>query len=360
MKLQSPAPLVAVAILALCGCGRETRNAATRIATLAPRATCLAGRIPPAPGGSTASMAFVNGGAFEMAARPERAEEGPPRPTRVGGFWIDRTDVTNADFARFVGATGYVTLAERPLDPKAYPALSAEQRRPSAIVFVGADEPTGADPGRWWRVVPGADWRHPSGPGSSIAGKDDLPVVQVAWADAVAYARWLGRDLPTEAEWEYAAQGGRGSHRFVWGDAPFDPNAPQANVWQGVFPRLDTGEDGYRMQASPVGCFPPNGYGLYDMAGDVWQWTRDWYRPGIDLDARDDPAGPPAAMSADPYDPGARKHVIKGGSFLCSPDYCFRYRPAARQAGPTDTGENHIGFRTVLRPRAGEPLHGPG
>ena len=184
--------------------------------------------------------------------------------------------------------------------------------------------------------------------------------MHVSWNDAVAYAAWAGKRLPTEAEWEYAARGGLVQKRFPWGDELEPEGKHRMNVWQGVFPRLDTGEDGYRMQASPVGCFPPNGYGLYDMAGDVWQWTRDWYRPGIDLDARDDPAGPPAAMSADPYDPGARKHVIKGGSFLCSPDYCFRYRPAARQAGPTDTGENHIGFRTVLRPRAGEPLHGPG
>jgi formylglycine-generating enzyme required for sulfatase activity len=290
-------------------------------------------------------MVHLPGGVFEMGARPIRPEEGPPRPTRVGGFWIDRTDVTNADFARFVRATGYVTLAERPLDPSSYPGLTAEQRRPSAIVFVGDRAPAGADPGQWWRIVPGADWRHPRGPGSSIAGEDDLPVVQVAWADALAYARWLGRDLPTEAEWEYAAQGGRGPTRFVWGDAAFDPRHPQANVWQGVFPSQDTGADGYTARPSPVGCFPPNGYGLYDMAGNVWQWTRDAYSPNLELDSRDNPVAP--------GDPGARGRVIKGGSFLCSPDYCFRYRPAARQMGPTDTGENHIGFRTVLRPAHG-------
>jgi len=290
-------------------------------------------------------MVRLPGGTFEMGARGLRRGEGPPRLTRVDAFRIDRTDVTNAEFARFVAATGYVTQAERPLDPKAYPGLSPDQLRPSAIVFVGSTERAGSDPSQWWRVVAGADWRHPEGPGSSLAGKDSLPVVQVGWEDALAYARWLGHDLPTEAEWEYAAQGGKGATRFVWGDQPFDDAHPQANVWQGVFPAIDTGADGYKSRASPVGCFPANGFGLYDMAGNVWQWTRDLYRPGLDPDSRTNPQGPADA----PGDPGRRRHVIKGGSFLCSPDYCYRYRPAAREAGPDDTGENHIGFRTVMR-----------
>ena len=292
-------------------------------------------------------MALLKAGDFQMGAAPMRGEEGPPRLTHVGAFWIDRTDVTNADFARFVKATGYVTLAERPLDPKAYPGLTGNQLKPSAIVFVGSDHAPGSDPGQWWQVVPGADWRHPQGPGSSIAGKDALPVVQIGWDDALAYARWLGRDLPTEAEWEYAARGGGGPTRFIWGDAPLDDKHPQANVWEGAFPTYDSGGDGYKAQASPVGCFAPNGYGLYDMAGNVWQWTKDWYRPNLDPAQFKNPAGPESA--ADPGDPGSRKHVIKGGSFLCSPNYCYRYRPAAREAGPPDTGENHIGFRTVLR-----------
>jgi sulfatase modifying factor 1 len=328
---------------ALSACGSRPAS------TPAPKTICLDHRPAPEPGGSTASMVWLKGGTFQMGAKPLRPEEGPPRPTRVAGFWIDRTDVTNADFARFVKATGYVTLAERPLDPKAYPGLRPEQLRASGIVFVGADQPAGSEPGRWWRVIPGADWRHPKGPGGSIVGHDDLPVVQIAWADAIAYAHWLGRDLPTEAQWEYAAQGGRGPMRFIWGDQPLDPDHPQANVWQGVFPSLDTGADGYKAQASPVGCFPANGFGLYDMAGNAWNWTRDWYRPNLDLDARDNPSGPGVGGAFDPGDPGERRHVIKGGSFLCSPDYCYRYRPAAREAGPTDTGENHIGFRTVLR-----------
>ena len=295
----------------------------------------------------------MKGGRFLMGADPLRGEEGPPRETVVGDFWIDRTDVTNAQFARFVKATGYVTQAEKPLNPKAYPGLSADQLKPSAIVFVGSKAGAGSDPRRWWRVVQGADWRHPQGPRSSIAGGDSLPVVQVGHADALAYARWLGRDLPTEAEWEYAARGGEGapSTRFVWGDAPFDPKRPQANVWQGTFPSVDLGEDGYKARVAPVGCFPANRLGLYDMAGNVWQWVKDPFRPGLD------PA-PGEGADADPGDPGARAHIIKGGSFLCSPDFCFRYRPSARQPGPTDTGESHIGFRTVLRFHSANARHG--
>lgn len=343
------APILAgLSMVALlqAACGRADHVAHPTAGQVRP---CLTGRPVPSPAPSTAGMAYASPGRFLMGASPMRHEEGPPRPTRVGGFWIDRTDVTNADFARFVRATGYVTLAERPLDPKAYPGLSGDQLKPSAIVFVGSSSPPGADPGQWWRVVPGADWRHPEGPGSSIAGKDALPVVQVAWEDAMAYAHWLGHDLPTEAEWEYAARAGGPPTRFIWGDQPFDETHPQANVWQGVFPAIDTGSDGYKVQASPVGCFAPNRLGLYDMAGDVWQWTKDWYRPNLDAKANDDPQGPGGDAARAPGDPAGRRHVIKGGSFLCSPDYCYRYRPAAREAGPGDTGENHIGFRTVLR-----------
>lgn len=316
-------------LLCLGACGRPDASA--------PRACLVAPAAQAAP--STAGMILVRGGAFEMGARPMHAEEGPPTPVDVGDFWIDRTEVTNADFARFVQATGYVTQAERPLDPRAYPGLSGDDLKPSGVVFVGADTPGEPNPLRWWRVIPGADWRHPLGPKSSIVGRDTQPVVQIAWQDAMAYARWLGRDLPTEAEWEYAAQAGKSATRFVWGEAPFDPGKPQANVWQGAYPVLDTGDDGYRATVAPVGCFPANGLGLHDMAGNVWEWTKDAYRPGID------PAGP----APEPGNPGQREHVIKGGSFLCAPSFCYRYRPAARQPGPTDTGENHIGFRTVLR-----------
>ena len=296
-------------------------------------------------------MIQIAGGRFQMGAAPLHREEGPPRDTRVRGFWIDRTEVTNADFARFVAATGYLTLAERALDPTDYPNLHGDDLKPSAIVFVGTTSPARSNPAQWWQVVRGADWRHPQGPSSNLAGKGALPVVQVGWDDAMAYARWLGRDLPSEAEWEYAAQGGKPATRFVWGDQPLDAKHPQANVWEGVFPSLDTGDDGYKATVAPVGCYPANGFGLHDMAGNVWEWTKDWYRPGLNPGTSVNPQGPGMGLAFDPGDPGARKHVIKGGSFLCSPDYCYRYRPAAREPGPTDTGENHIGFRTVMRER---------
>jgi sulfatase modifying factor 1 len=341
------AVVVAALALALAGCAPHPAERPHK------RSACLADRPAAQAAPATAGMVLIKGGAFRMGAAPMRPEEGPPRITTVRSFWIDRTEVTNADFARFVKATGYRTLAERPLDPKAYPQLSGDQLKPSGIVFVGSDHAAGPDPSQWWRVVQGADWKHPQGPGSSIAGQDALPVVQIGWDDAMAYARWLGRDLPTEAEWEYAAQGGKGATRFVWGDAPLDPKTPQANVWQGVFPVEDTGADGYKARAAPVGCYPPNGYGLYDMAGNVWEWAKDWYRPNLQPNGQGgadaDPEGPRETVAFDPGDPGQRKHVIKGGSFLCSPNYCYRYRPAAREPGPTDTGENHVGFRTVLR-----------
>ena len=313
-----------------------------------PPKACLTGLPIADPAHPAAGMVAIPSGRFAMGAAGLRPEEGPPRPVTVAAFRIDRSEVTNAAFARFVAATGYRTLAERPLDPAAYPGLTAAQRRPSSLVFVGAAVRS-ADPGQWWRVIPGADWRHPEGPRSSIRGKEAWPVVHIAWADALAYARWLGRDLPTEAEWEYAARGGLTDQPYVWGAAPVAGGQPRANTWQGVFPALDTGGDGYKAQAAPVGCYPPNGYGLVDMAGNVWEWTRDWFRPG--LDAADDPGrgGPPQVRALDPDEPGVAKHVIKGGSFLCSDDYCFRYRPAARSPGPPDTGASHVGFRTVLR-----------
>jgi len=293
-------------------------------------------------------MVRIKGGRFSMGASPVRSEEGPAQTVKVGDFWIDRTEVTVADFTRFVAATGYRTLAERPLDPAMYPGLTAEQRRPSSLVFVGAGSRS-TDPGLWWRVIPGADWRHPEGPGSSVKGREAFPVTHIAWEDAMAYARWLGRDLPTEAEWEYAARGGLDGRKYVWGDAPQDPAQPRANTWQGVFPIVDAGTDGYKATPAPAGCYPANGYGLYDMAGNVWEWTRDWYRPGLDGGDVAGLGGPPEVRALDPSEPGTPKHVIKGGSYLCSDDYCFRYRPAARTPGPPDTGASHIGFRTVLR-----------
>ncbi len=352
----SPSRQAAVAAVLLCAaaltlddCRQPMPRPPGRSVALAP---CLPPAAAPDPNRPTAGMVRLPGGVFSMGAQPARPEEGPARRVRLKAFWIDRTDVTNAAFARFVAATGYVTEAERPLDPALYPGLTARQRRPSSLVFVGARPGVDLrDPSQWWRIVPGADWRHPGGPGTDIAGEDSLPVVQVGYSDALAYARWLGRDLPTEAEWEYAARGGLDGERFVWGagDDPATSKRPRANVWQGVFPVLNTGADGYKASPSPVGCFAANGFGLYDMAGNVWQWTRDWYRPGLDDAGGAEPGGPPMTAAYDPNDPGRPKHVIKGGSFLCSDNFCWRYRPAAREAGPPDAGASHIGFRTVYR-----------
>lgn len=325
--------------LSLAACGPRTPKA------------CLPDPPVPDPAHRAAGMVRLAGGEFMMGGAPLRPEEGPPQTARVAPFWIDRTEVTNAAFARFVAATGYRTVAERPLDPARYAQLSAAQRRPASLVFVGAKAARSDDPSQWWRVVPGADWRHPEGPGSNIRGRAAWPVVHIAWEDAMAYARWLGRDLPTEAEWEYAARGGLVAKRYAWGDQPQDPEHPRANTWQGVFPVQDLGEDGFKAEPAPVGCFPPNGYGLVDMAGNVWEWTRDWFRPGLAPASVIETGGPPEIRALDPDEPNTPKHVIKGGSFLCADDYCFRYRPAARTPGPPDSGASHIGFRTVLRER---------
>lgn len=290
----------------------------------APVANCLVADLPD-PAHPAAGMVRLDGGEFLMGAAAMRPEEGPPRTEQVRPFLIDRTEVTNAAFARFVEATGYRTIAERELEAARYPQLSDAQRRPASLVFVGAAAREFDDPSRWWRVVRGANWRRPQGPGSSIRGKAHWPVVHIAWEDALAYARWLGRDLPTEAEWEYAARGGLEAKRYGWGDAPQSAAHPRANTWQGVFPAIDTGADGHKASAAPVGCYKPNGFGLHDTAGNVWEWTRDTLAPG------------------------RPEHVIKGGSYLCSDDFCFRYRPAARTGGPPDSGASHIGFRTVLR-----------
>lgn len=271
------------------------------------------------------------GGTFVMGAQPERDEEGPARETRVGAFSIDRTEVTNAQFAAFVDATGYVTLAERAPDPALYPGIPPDQLKPAALVFAGADQLGSGDSSGWWRIVEGASWKHPEGPESNLKGREHHPVVQVGYDDALAYAKWRGRDLPTEAEWEYAARASIDSARFEWGDDKPGQDKPRANTWQGLFPAADTGEDGYKARTAPVGCYPPNAFGLHDMTGNVWEWTSDWFADG--------------RTGRDPH----RQHLIKGGSFLCADNFCLRYRPSARQGGPPDTGSSHIGFRTVRR-----------
>lgn len=294
-----------------------------------------------------AGMVWLPVGNFLMGSDRHYREEGPPRRATVGGFWIDRTEVTNAQFAAFVAATGYKTVAERGLNPEDYPDLPPEALKPGSMVFVEPPKGSAApmDITEWWRYVPGADWRHPEGPGSSIDGRENHPVVHIAYGDAEAYAKWLGRAMPTEAEWEYAARGGLDGKDFAWGDEQTPDGHWMANSWQGLFPYEDQKSDGFHGTA-PVGCFPPNGYGLYDMIGNVWEWVSDWYETGHNFpDNSVDPTGPPAMTRT----VGGPVRVIKGGSWLCAPNFCARYRPASRQPEEADLGAVHLGFRTVLR-----------
>jgi formylglycine-generating enzyme required for sulfatase activity len=300
-------------------------------------------------------MERIPGGTFKMGSDRHYPEEAPVHDVTVDGFWIDRTPVTNAQFRRFVEATGHVTLAERAPNPDDYPGAKPELLVPASIVFVKPRSPV--DLGNhynWWALVPGADWRHPLGPESTITGLDDHPVVQVAYEDAAAFARWAGKKLPTEAEFEFAARGGLDGVEFAWGDELSPGGQMMANTWQGRFPFENLAADGFE-GTSPVGSFPPNGYGLLDMIGNVWEWTTDWYAPrhppkGHGCCATLNPRGAKREESFDPREPlKIPRKVMKGGSFLCAPNYCRRYRPAARMAQTIDTATCHLGFRCVIR-----------
>ncbi len=302
-------------------------------------------------------MEWLEGAAFAMGSEDFYPDEGPIRQVEVDGFWISHFTVTNAQFASFVEATGYVTEAERRPDPALFPGAAPEDLVPGALVFDLTPHPVDLrDYSNWWSWTPGANWRQPLGPGSSIDGLEDHPVVQVSHGDAEAFCRWAGLALPTEAEWEYAARGGLDRAIFTWGDHDPQESAPVANTWQGGFPYHNTEIDGWTRTA-PVGSYPPNGFGLYDMAGNVWEWTDDWYTTGPRPRAVSPccaPAGRPGSppeASFDPATPEIRipRKVIKGGSHLCTPQYCYRYRPAARQPQTIDTATSHMGFRCISR-----------
>lgn len=309
----------------------------------------------PAP---DADMVWVPEGTFLMGSDRHYAEEAPAHPVYVSGFWMDRHTVTHMQFQRFVEATKYVTVAERPLDPRDYPGAAPEALVPGSLVFHAPHHRVGLDDWRqWWRYVPGASWRHPEGPGSDLKGRGKHPVVHVAYEDVEAYAAWAGKSVPTEAEWERAARGGLEGAEFCWGDALTPGGRMLANFWQGEFPWQNLKLDGWA-GTCPVGSFPPNGFGLHEMAGNVWEWTCDWYttrHPEAKKKAcciPKNPRGGTPEASRDPHQPHVPlpRRVLKGGSHLCAANYCFRYRPAARSPQQVDSGACHIGFRLVVRP----------
>ena len=294
---------------------------------------------------ASTKMVWVPGGSFQMGTNdPAFPDAQPVHSVTVNGFWIDEHEVTNAEFEQFVQATGYSTIAERPLDPKDFPNVPVESLVPGSGVFTLTAQPVSLDnPMQWWKYIPGASWRHPFGPASS--NDPDKPAVHISYQDALAYATWAGKRLPMEAEWEYAAQGGKPGRKYYWGDELQPGGKWMANIYQGSFPDKDSGKDGFTGIA-PVKSFPPNSYGLYDMDGNVWEWCNDFYRgdyyqqsPGVN------PQGP--RDSYDPDEPGTVKRVQRGGSFLCSDQYCIRYRPGSRGKGEISSGSNNLGFRCV-------------
>lgn len=300
-------------------------------------------------------MVWIPGGTFLMGSDRHYPEEAPAHKVAVTGFWMDICPVTNRDFAAFVEATGYVTVAERPVDPANYPGAKPDMLAPSSVVFSKPKTPVDLrNHYNWWVYVRGANWRHPHGPASSIKRLSDHPVVHVAYEDAEAYAAWAKKELPTEAEWEFAARGGLEAADYVWGDELTPGGRQMANTWQGEFPWKNLREDGYE-RTSPVAAFPANGYGLFDMAGNVWEWTSDWYQEHGKIDSPcctiANPTGADQGDSLDPLQPHIKipRKVMKGGSHLCAPNYCRRYRPAARMAQPVDTSTCHVGFRCILR-----------
>ncbi len=302
-------------------------------------------------------MIYLPGGTFLMGSDKHYPEEAPAHRVTVDAFRIDRTPVTNRDFRKFVNDTGYVTFAEIKPDAKDYPDALPHMLKAGSLAFTPPKQPVDLnDWSQWWTFKFAADWRRPYGPRSSISGLDDHPVVHIAYRDAEAYAAWAGKELPTEAEWEFAARGGLVDAEFSWGDEFTPGGRAMANTWQGAFPHQNLKADGYE-RTSPVTAFPPNAYGVHDLIGNVWEWTIDWYSPKHEADAPkaccipENPRGGRAEESYDPCLPNIKipRKVIKGGSHLCAPNYCQRYRPAARHAEPVDTSTSHLGFRCIVR-----------
>ena len=359
-----------IGVLAFCtACSRapapapaaNTSAAPAAAATPAPAFLATVANPAPAPGAAPAGMVWIPGGEFSMGSHVEsEALCALPGVTRdalpvhrvyVDGFWMDSTEVTNDDFTKFVKATGYVTIAERTPTAAEFPNAPPESLVAGSTVFTPTSGPVPLhDHYQWWRYQKGASWRQPEGPGTTVRGRGRYPVVQVAYDDAVAYAKWAGKRLPTEAEWEFAARGGLSGKLYAWGDAFRPGDKPMANTYQGTFPVKDSGGDGFAGLA-PVGSFAPNGYGLFDVAGNAWEWVSDWYRPDYYAQlaaaggvARN-PRGP--ATPFDPSEPGQPKRVHRGGSFLCTDQYCTRYMVGTRGRGEVSTGSNHVGFRLV-------------
>ena len=306
-----------------------------------------------------ADMVWIPGGTFWMGGNDASAQDSTPAHlVYLDGFWMDQTEVTNRQFAAFVKATGYVTVAEKTPKAEDYPGAPPENLKAGSVVFTPPSEPVPLNnPLAWWSFVFGANWKHPEGPDSSIEGKDNYPVVQVCYEDAAAFAKWAGKRLPTEAEWEFAARGGLDRKKFVWGDSITQDGKTMMNSWQGRFPVQNLGLDGFPKLA-PVAKFPPNAFGLYDTAGNAWEWCSDWYQPQYEVSATPptkNPQGP--STSYDPSEPNVKKKVQRGGSFLCTDEYCTRYLPGSRGKGAVDTGTTHLSFRCVMseKPRDVKP-----
>jgi len=347
---------------ALVSCGKPQAAANTQqgmFSEAAPDGSrCLPGVYShdPAPAAAShAGMVWVPGGEFSMGSNdPKFSDARPWHRVRLSGYWISKTPITNDQFARFVNATHYITVAERKPSPKDFPGAPPDKLVPGSLVFTPPKHPVELnDDSQWWRFQPGADWRHPEGPNTSIAGKGDYPVVQIAYEDAQAYAKWAGMRLPTEAEFEFAERGGLDCKQFAWG-SEFEPHGkPMANTYHGHFPNKSTAKNN-DPTTTPVGTYPPNGYGLYDVSGNVWEWNSDWYRSDYYEQVAAagkvavDPTGPPD--SYDPQEPGVAKHSVRGGSFLCTDQFCSRYEVGGRGQTESSSSANHIGFRVAASP----------